>query len=199
MNNSRSFTSKIGGLARELKTPCHICEAFEPSSGKKHPPFTQVVGLWDTGASCSAISRRLVEAIGLQPSGFAQINHANGTSQVPTYLINILLPNNVGIPTLVVTEANLNGDFDILIGMDVISKGDFSISNFNGKTIFSFRIPSIQDTDFVEDSKTQPPATLSMNLPTNKPIIKEKKPGRNEPCHCGSGKKYKHCHGINDK
>ncbi|QSE96687.1 SEC-C metal-binding domain-containing protein [Fulvivirga lutea] len=20
------------------------------------------------------------------------------------------------------------------------------------------------------------------------------KPGRNEPCHCGSGKKYKHCH-----
>ena len=21
----------------------------------------------------------------------------------------------------------------------------------------------------------------------------EKRPGRNEPCHCGSGKKYKHC------
>ncbi|MDR0233199.1 MAG: SEC-C domain-containing protein, partial [Zoogloeaceae bacterium] len=21
------------------------------------------------------------------------------------------------------------------------------------------------------------------------------KPGRNEPCPCGSGKKYKHCHG----
>lgn len=20
------------------------------------------------------------------------------------------------------------------------------------------------------------------------------RPGRNEPCHCGSGKKYKHCH-----
>jgi preprotein translocase subunit SecA len=23
----------------------------------------------------------------------------------------------------------------------------------------------------------------------------EKKVGRNEPCPCGSGKKYKHCHG----
>jgi uncharacterized protein YecA (UPF0149 family) len=22
-----------------------------------------------------------------------------------------------------------------------------------------------------------------------------KAPGRNDPCHCGSGKKYKHCHG----
>ncbi len=24
------------------------------------------------------------------------------------------------------------------------------------------------------------------------------KPGRNEPCHCGSGKKYKKCHEIAD-
>ncbi len=28
-----------------------------------------------------------------------------------------------------------------------------------------------------------------------KPISVEKTPGRNEPCHCGSGKKYKKCHG----
>jgi len=27
------------------------------------------------------------------------------------------------------------------------------------------------------------------------PIKVEKKVGRNEPCPCGSGKKYKHCHG----
>ena len=27
------------------------------------------------------------------------------------------------------------------------------------------------------------------------PIIAEKKVGRNDPCPCGSGKKYKHCHG----
>ena len=29
------------------------------------------------------------------------------------------------------------------------------------------------------------------------PIIAEKKVGRNDPCPCGSGKKYKHCHGKN--
>lgn len=28
----------------------------------------------------------------------------------------------------------------------------------------------------------------------NKKKIKSKKPGRNEPCWCGSGKKYKKCH-----
>ncbi len=27
------------------------------------------------------------------------------------------------------------------------------------------------------------------------PVVKEKITGRNEPCPCGSGKKYKHCHG----
>jgi uncharacterized protein YecA (UPF0149 family) len=30
------------------------------------------------------------------------------------------------------------------------------------------------------------------------PIRKAKEPGRNDPCPCGSGKKYKHCH-INDR
>ena len=29
------------------------------------------------------------------------------------------------------------------------------------------------------------------------PIKVEAKIGRNDPCYCGSGKKYKHCHGIN--
>jgi preprotein translocase subunit SecA len=27
------------------------------------------------------------------------------------------------------------------------------------------------------------------------PVRVEKKVGRNDPCPCGSGKKYKHCHG----
>lgn len=31
-----------------------------------------------------------------------------------------------------------------------------------------------------------------------KPVVKEDKPGRNDPCPCGSGKKYKKCHGAND-
>ncbi len=30
----------------------------------------------------------------------------------------------------------------------------------------------------------------------SKTIVKEKKPGRNEPCPCGSGKKYKKCCGL---
>ena len=29
----------------------------------------------------------------------------------------------------------------------------------------------------------------------NQPVTTDKKIGRNEPCPCGSGKKYKKCHG----
>ncbi len=40
------------------------------------------------------------------------------------------------------------------------------------------------------------PAAPEQNTAVNKPFVKNKpKVGRNEPCPCGSGKKYKQCHG----
>jgi hypothetical protein len=30
-------------------------------------------------------------------------------------------------------------------------------------------------------------------IPMKKPDTRRKAPGRNDPCHCGSGKKFKHC------
>jgi len=39
-----------------------------------------------------------------------------------------------------------------------------------------------------------PRANPTDNTP-NMPVTVDKTPGRNEPCHCGSGRKYKHCHG----
>ena len=38
-------------------------------------------------------------------------------------------------------------------------------------------------------------ATAQKEKQKAEPIRSEKKVGRNEPCPCGSGKKYKHCHG----
>jgi preprotein translocase subunit SecA len=36
---------------------------------------------------------------------------------------------------------------------------------------------------------------VAAEAPPQPYVRKEKKLGRNEPCWCGSGKKYKHCHG----
>ena len=34
------------------------------------------------------------------------------------------------------------------------------------------------------------------SAPANQPVIAKKQPGRNDPCYCGSGKKFKKCHGA---
>ena len=40
---------------------------------------------------------------------------------------------------------------------------------------------------------------INIDLPKEKqmPVVNEVKIGRNDPCPCGSGKKYKNCHGVN--
>ena len=44
--------------------------------------------------------------------------------------------------------------------------------------------------------KTQETRSKNLNYESNKSeTITNKKVGRNAPCPCGSGKKYKHCHG----
>ena len=43
-------------------------------------------------------------------------------------------------------------DFDVIVGMGIITRGDFSITNVNGLTHMSFRIPSISIVDYVEEA-----------------------------------------------
>jgi len=47
-----------------------------------------------------------------------------------------------------------------------------------------------------ERQESQAPAQAQGQAPAkSQPIRKGKAPGRNDPCPCGSGKKYKYCHG----
>jgi preprotein translocase subunit SecA len=41
------------------------------------------------------------------------------------------------------------------------------------------------------------PVEDTREIQKTQPIRIENKIGRNDPCPCGSGKKYKHCHGAN--
>ena len=179
---AKAFTQRYEGITNVLKTECTVYPAFDPRSSQ-FPEGCKVNCLWDTGATNSVISARLVQALNLKPIGKVTISHAQGKTDVSTYLINIMLTNNVGVPFLQVSEGVLSG-FDMLIGMDIISQGDFSLSCAGGKTVFSFQTPSTHEVDYVSGRMVQAP------------IVKtEKEPGRNDPCPCGSGKKYKHCHG----
>ena len=112
------------------------------------------------------------------------VKTAGGDKETYTYFVSVYLPMKVCLPQLRVTQVELAGA-DVLIGMDIISQGDFAVTNHEGKTNMSFRMPSVECIDFV---KQQPSAVKVGDKILNKV-------GRNAPCPCGSGKKYKRCCG----
>lgn len=183
MPNFEAFTLKPGGLISVLQTHCLVAIAHNHNQAGAQFPYLQFTGLWDTGATNSVITLDVVTQLGLAPVGQTTCYHAQGHTIANQYLINIGLPNSVGFSHVLVTEGILSGT-DLLIGMDIISQGDFSITNFGGNTCFSFRYPSVKEVDFVAEHHTQ----------SHTPVISGKI-GRNSLCSCGSGKKYKHCHG----
>ena len=173
-----SFTTTYSGLSNVLKNEVLI--AAYPYDGAIPPP-KKWVALWDTGANCSVITHDVVTALDLKPVTVRRAATPSGVYDAPCYLIELFLPNRVRIPNLLVMEGQPAG-CDILIGMDVIGKGDFAVSNYNNQTSFSFRLPSCDSIDFVKHSYLKPAKAAVL-------------PGRNEPCPCGSGKKYKNCCG----
>jgi hypothetical protein len=170
---SQSLTIAGNGILRIIQSPCGISQAFDPQKIVGQPAGT-FQAIWDTGASATVITQKVIDQIGLKPMGM-EINHtAMGPHKTEAYLVAVFLPNQVCFPSVRVTRGVILGT-DMLIGMDIITNGDFAITNLNGKTVCSFRCPSREKIDFV----TAPQNSV----------------GRNSPCPCGSGKKYKQCCG----
>lgn len=150
----KSFTSVYPDIVDRLITDCGICRAYVPNPNIPHPKVETFRALWDTGASRSTISSNVVERLGLQPTGFTDVYHAQGKGCTNVYKVNILLPNQTGYMAMDVLEGDLH-NFDVLIGMDIISQGDFSITHEGNRTIFSFQTPSTHNIDFVEEQARQ--------------------------------------------
>lgn len=187
MIDFKSFTLKEDrGLLKTLKTICGASTLYDPKSGGTHPKVEEFIGLWDTGATGTVITKKVVDKLKLKPIGKTKVYHANGEDTVNVYAINLYLPNGVAFGFVRVTEGILN-EMDLLIGMDIITQGDFSVTNVKGKTTFSFRIPSVKEIDYVAEHNN-----LKKKMPTPKTSRSDYK---NQPCSCGSGKPYRKCHG----
>jgi predicted aspartyl protease len=110
-----------------------------------------VIALWDTGASGSVITPSLAQTMNLIPINRIKVAGINNTSMADVVKISIGLPNGVMIKEENVMICNLVKGVDLIIGMDIIQLGDFSISNGGGKTLFSFAIPPFDNkTDHLE-------------------------------------------------
>jgi hypothetical protein len=149
---TRAFTVQYPGRVRQLVLPINLSEAYDPRSGLPAPSVMPFQSVWDTGASACAISSKVIASLNLKPTGKTMVQTAGGQGLANTYLINLYLPNDVVFLGVRVAEAQLVGNEDILIGMDIIGNGDFSVTNFDRKTCMSFRLPSLKRIDYVPET-----------------------------------------------
>ena len=127
-----------------LISPVEVAKAFDPKSPPPHPPLRRYNAIWDTGATKSSITRKIVDELQLAPSGMTYVTGVGAddkphTYLSPTYFINLGLPNYVGFFGTRVSQGSIQGA-DMLIGMDIIGDGDFAISRQeNGGTVWTYR------------------------------------------------------------
>lgn len=148
-------------------------------------------GIWDTGATGSVITRSVAQSLHLKPISYTKVRGVHGENTVPVYNVKIILNNeNISINARVTECVELSDKHDIgmLVGMNIIKMGDFSVSTYNGKTVMTFRVPSLETIDYVKEIAEYNKyfKIHQLNLAKHLP----------DKCPCESGKLYKNCHGM---
>lgn len=176
----QAFTLKASGTIDCIVSDIEVLPGFDPNNPPNPlPTATQTKALWDTGASKSVVSSTFAQSLGLKPVGMREVHHGDGKSMRSTFMVNFNLPNSVHVAGIIATEFPAShNNFSVIVGMDVITLGDFSLTHVGGKTVMSFRIPSCEQIDYVMQANR----------------IKFAGTSRNALCPCGSGKKFKLCH-----
>lgn len=174
----QAFTTRFNGRAAKLTNQVEIFPAFAANTAPL--PGKIYVALYDTGATHSTISPKVVQELNLPVIRATRVGVGGGFHDTTSHLVNIKLPSKVMCPMFTVAKLPIPSGEDVIIGMDIIGAGDFAVTQDKGNTVFSFCVPPRECIDFV--------ATVNA-------LSKPHKPSRNGPCFCGSGKKYKSCHG----
>ncbi len=187
----RAFTLKASGRTAAIELQVRI------TAPNLDQPSVEARTIWSIATPRSQISTAVAEALGLPVQAAA-----DGTDCCK---VDIHLPNRIrcaGVEASVHEKAALSGR-DCIIGMDIISLGDVSMTHAGGNTQFSFRIPALGGTDYVEEHKlltgaAVPPAPVP-SPPARRTAGHVVPATRDQPCPCGSGKKHKNCCGRHNR
>lgn len=136
------YKQDFEGRLKAILTEAYIFEAvdLDVNPVPENHIFTHSAA-WDTGAEVSIISPRVVKTLGLKSFAETSIMGVGGDEKVGVYKIHVGLPNGFLYEDLIVYCSDID-DYDILIGMDLISQSDFFITNINGNNQFYFRLPA---------------------------------------------------------
>lgn len=138
-----SYKKEYGCPAEAIITNAIVMPAVVLNEGDALPHYHYTENAtWDTGAQFTVISPRVVDALQLKPYREGEIMGIGGDHTAKTYLIHIGLPSGDLIHNVEVYCSDID-DYDLLIGMDIITLTDFCITNKDNKTFFAFRTPSV--------------------------------------------------------
>jgi hypothetical protein len=98
---------------------------------------------------CTVISDRLAMELGLKIAGLTTVYTAAGRVPVRICNIDISLPGGINFFDWPVNSGGLPPEIELLIGVDIMSFGDFAFSHPNGRTQFTFQLPSTHATDYL--------------------------------------------------
>jgi hypothetical protein len=127
-------------------------------------------------ATNTCITANVAQRLGLIATGKTNVHTANGQATQNTHIVNVSLPNNVIVEGVTVSEITaLSGGCDVLIGMDIIGAGDFSVCNHNDATVVSFRIPSLHHIDYAKTPLLGHAAPVTLSQQVHKPSKKQSK------------------------
>lgn len=174
----RAFTIKSKGRLSNLHLEIGIVE-HSPVEKQAVATINKYRGMIDTASAFSRVSPQVVDELGIT------LEDKEGTlcAQLDFYLPNTIRVTGV----LARVEAIEPEECHCMLGMDVLSCGDLTLSHQSGETQFSFRVPSLGAEDFVQSHRKRYKSKTVIAAAT-----------RNQPCPCGSGKKYKNCCGKID-
>ncbi|MDR1180192.1 MAG: retropepsin-like domain-containing protein [Spirochaetales bacterium] len=150
---NRAFTIAYEGIADEIHTPVRV-EPIYTSDKSLLDVQIEVEALWDTGATMTCIKPSLRDRLKLRQSGLVEsitMSGIGGDVEADGTLVSIWLTPNFVIELCPVYIADFPGDEEVLIGMDIITMGDFAVCNADGNTSFSFAVPPFPDrVDFAD-------------------------------------------------
>jgi predicted aspartyl protease len=143
----QAFTVVYDMLVSEISTPIKIEPPITSNKGLLGTRI-EIEALWDTGATMTCIKPSLLDKLKLRQSKLIDsitMSGIGGDIKADGTLVSIWLTPNFVIEFCPVYIADFPGDEELLIGMDIISMGDFAICNADNKTSFSFAIPPFPD------------------------------------------------------
>ena len=129
-------------LVNVIQTDSIIMPSIDEITKSGQLKYTQVSSMvWDTGATNTLISSQVVDALELVPLEESLVEGVGGIVKSLVYEISLYLANDIVFKNVKALCSDI-GDYDLVVGMDIIAQGDFVVSKKKKKICFSYRYPS---------------------------------------------------------